>query len=709
MRTSCFLARGAAVGVLFVACVSAAADTWTLEDMVGADAAGRPVYRPKPMDEAFRNPISEADERAFRDRARQVIAAQADIKANAGNTYFENEKRTYGYLMAHVLAGREEAIAGLQNEDAQAEEWHRETHGIDFYACFTLKHQTRKFFYFGDLLDPAYRRRMVEGAKAWTAKDPMRRPHYAFKGPGGGWGPDRKNSWVDVRSTENLYLMRVTSVYLFAEATGNRQVCRRYKDEIARYARTLYRVGMGEWDSENYHGHSIAPLCNLYDFARDDEVRLLAKACLDWIFAAGAVKYWRGGFNGPTKRDYNHVQPFGGSAANMLWLHFGECPVEKTEWESDEVHLITSAYRPPPAVRNLAGKRFDKPVELFAAKPPYSATTGGDAEAAPEYLETQYFGRTFQMGSLPSGTSEDGGDVNGFKILVHDDERGAATLQCVPGPDPRFVGSPKYQKGKVSGPNRVGQYANLAVWLVRAGDSPWRWVVPDDVRVTEEDGVTLLECDRTWVAIRPLGTTPFRIDDGLTREIASGKKAPFPGHQVLAAKGKGGTFCGLAVEVGEKQSHASFAAFRKAALAAEVDTAKLDQGIVQYKASDGKWLGFHWHDAPHDLGVWRNGKRHDWRRHAAWLYRPAGADAAGPAVPISARWGSGTLYVEAGGEAFACTVADDGTVTFANGSPGAVRGGLPAAGGGARRGDGFASPAPVLPGHPGTIQAAPTR
>ena len=99
----------------------------------------------------------------------------------------------------------------------------------------------------------------------------MRRPHYAYRGPGGGWGPDRKNSWVDVRGTENLYLMRVTSVYLFAEATGNREVTRQYKEELRRYARTLYRVSMGGWDSENYHGHSIGPLCNPYDFARDDD------------------------------------------------------------------------------------------------------------------------------------------------------------------------------------------------------------------------------------------------------------------------------------------------------------------------------------------------------------------------------------------------------------------------------------------------------
>lgn len=646
---------------------------WKLDQMVDRDSAGQPIYRARPIDERFRNPISEADERAFQERARHVIASQAQRKISAGNTYFENEKRTYGYLMAQVLAGNERAVRDLQLEDAQSKEWHRETEGIDFYAAFTLKHQTRKFFYFGDLLEPDYRRRMLAGAKRWTSQDPLKRPHYAFDKPGEGWGPNVKNSWVDVRSTENLYLMRVTSVYLFAEAANSREVIRQYKDEIRRYVRALYQVGMGEWDSENYHGHSIGPLCNLYDFARDDEVRLLAKAALDWVFAAGAVKYYRGAFNGPTKRDYNHAQPFGGSAANMLWLHFGDTPQAKEEeWESDEVHLITSAYRPPPAIMNLARKRFDKPVELWASKPHYSATTSGDAETSPEYLETHYFGHSYQIGSLASGTSEDGGDVNGFKLLMHSSERGADAIQCVPGPDPAFVGSPQYQKGKVAAANRVAQYHNLAIWLVRDGRAPWCWVLPDAIEVSQRQGVTFLKGERTWIAITPLGIGEVRRDEALTRQIAEGEKAKFPRHQVLKAVGQTAGYCGWAMEVGEPQSHGNYDKFQNDVLAAEVDMTQLSEGIARYKSSDGKWLGFHWNDNANELGVWRNGERHDWNQHGQYLYLSQ-PTAEQPAAPIWSRWGEGTLYVEAGGEAFRSTVPTDGKADFVNGKPAEVR------------------------------------
>lgn len=654
-----------AAAALLLAGTVAAPAGWTLDRMIDRDAGGRPVFRHRELPADLRNPVSAADERAFQERARHIIARQSEHKVAAGNTYFENEKRTYGYLMAQALGKRGlEAVADLQLEDAQAGEWHRQTNGIDYYACFTLKHQMRKYFYFGDLLDPAYRQRMFDGAKRWTEQDPLRRPHPAFRAPGESWGPDAKNSWVDVRTTENLFLMRVSSVYLMAEETGNRATAASYKRQILDYAATLYRVGIGEWDSENYHGHSLAPLANLLDFAKDPEVKRAAKACLDWFCAAGAVKYFRGGFNGPTKRDYNHPQPFGGSAANMLWVLFGDSPRPNEHWESDEVHLITSGYRPPPAVLALARKRFAKPLELFASKPAYTATTTFQKNSRPQYLETQYFAHSFQLGSLAGGTRPGAEDVNGFKVLVFDEDQGAVALQAVPGPDPAFPGSPKYQPGKVSGENRVAQFGNLAIWLVRDGSSPWLWVVPESVKVSTERNLTFLECDRTWLALHPLGAGRFERDEALGARIAGGEAPPFPRHQVLATRGDGRQpFCGFAVEVGERQSHGSFEAFKRAAAGARVDRSRLADGAAEYRAADGRTLAIRWHDDPRGLGVLRDGRPHDWDRHAGFLYQSAGA---ADDSPIAAPWGGGELRVSAGGTRFRCTVGDDGKVGFEN-------------------------------------------
>lgn len=624
--------------------------------------AGDAVSVPKEL----QNPWPAEWEREFQERAERVLkgmCAKEKAAGLGGRTYFENEKRAYGFLMAHLLAGdKEVALNEIQKEDAQARQWHAHTAGIDYYACFTLKHQVRKYFLFGERFAPEYRKRMFDGARAWTEKDPLRRPHPAFVKPGDGWGPDVKNSWVDVRSTENLFLMRVTSVYLMAEETGNEATRKLYQETILKYAAALYRVGMGEWDSENYHGHSIAPLLNLFDFAKDKDVKGAAKACLDYMCAIGAVKYYRGAFNGPTNRDYSHAQPFGGSAPCVLWLYFGDAPRDNTSYESDEAHVFSSGYRPPAAVVHLARKNFDRPSELLASKPGYSATTGNDLKSPPEYFETQFFGRTFQMGSLVGGTTAGKTAVNGFKIVATDNKRGAVAIQAVPGPDPKFVGSAKYTEGKVSGENRVGQNGNVAVWLVEGGQSPWVWVLPEGIGVEADGRVTFLKCDKTWIALHPINADAPKVDEGLTKSLIEGQSnAQWAGHQVLSTKGLGGRFCGVAIEVGEAPEFTDFTAFKKASLAnAKVTAEKLSIGEAEFTGAGGRQVQIQFGMRPLDTTVWRDGKPHDWADHGKYLYRSVGDKVA----VIEQGWNGGQLTVRAGKSVFTATVSAAGMATF---------------------------------------------
>jgi hypothetical protein len=619
-----------------------------------------------PVPDELKNPWPAEWEKEFQARGEKVLkgmCAKEKASGLGGRTYFENEKRAYGFLMAHAVAGEKEvAIKELEKEDAQAKQWHAGTEGIDYYACFTLKHQMRKYFLFGDRLDPKYRQRMFDGAKAWTEKDPLRRPHPAFVKAGDGWGPDVKNSWVDVRGTENLFLMRVTSVYLMAEETDNAATAKQYKETILKYAAALYRVGMGEWDSENYHGHSLAPLLNLFDFAKDKEVKAAAKLCLDYMCAIGAVKYFRGAFNGPTNRDYSHPQPFGGSAACMLWLWFGDTPLENSAYESDEVHVLTSGYRPPAAVVELARKNFPRPVELFASKPSYSATTGNDLKSPPEYFETTFFGRTFQMGSLVGGTTAGKTAVNGFKIVATDEKRGALVIQGTPGPDPKFVGSAKYVDGKVSGENRVAQNGSAAVWLVKGGDSPWVWVLPPGVGVEADKGATFLKCEDTWVALTPINTGDITLDEKLTGELtADPKDTLWKGHKVLSGKGSGGGYCGVAVEVADSKDYPKFTDFKAAVLAKAKVILKDEDAEVKYAGASGKAVKLKFGAKATETGVWRDGREHDWAAHGKHLYRTDGD------MPvIEEAWLGGTLTVRAGKKTFTGTVSEKGAATFRN-------------------------------------------
>lgn len=252
----------------------------------------------------------------------------------------------------HDEAQTAEALAFLQQLDSQA----TETLGIDLHSGFTLKGQIRKYFYFGDRLDPDYRQRMWQAMSEFTQNDPLTRkadPPRKF------WenSTDDCETPVDCRNTDNLRAMRETSVYLMAEETGNESTRLIYKAHLQRYVSTLLDIGMGEWDSPVYHGHTTSAYLNLYDFAQDPDVKQLAKDALDWLFQAAALKYWRGDWNGPAKRFY------GDDAQRFFWLYFGDGPLP-TEFDLDWIHALTSQYTPPSETIAIAHRRFAKPIEL---------------------------------------------------------------------------------------------------------------------------------------------------------------------------------------------------------------------------------------------------------------------------------------------------------------------------------------------------------
>lgn len=473
--------------------------------------------KPESIDERFRNPYE--DEKGFVERARHSVGLLAR-KGVSGNSWGENEKRAYASALAAVLMGdRAKGLAKFQENDA--EDIHRHTFGVDLYWCFTLKHQSRKYFLLRDLLDPVYVRKMEQAIKVWTEEDPLRRPHPQF-GTGDrsikdGWGPQKFGSWVDVRDTDNLRLMRDTSVYLFAEASGNEATRQLYKQKLHGFMRMLYHVGQREWDSENYLMHGAGPLLNLYDFAQDPQVKLLAKAGLDWIFTAAAIKYWRGGWGGPVCRDYGGANKvFGGSATHECWLYFGNHP-DGNDADPNPYYDVpifaTSGYRPPPAVVALARRQFDRPVTLHATKPPYTfwlppgqapPRHHGDVphqtpEATfdePAYYETQHFGKTFQIGSLDARKIGDAWDVSPFKIMAYHSKRGV---------DHVVINTAElWDHGKTLKENRIAQQDNRVSWRRPADGATFYMQVPRDARVSLSGPVWTIGLEQSTITMRPV-------------------------------------------------------------------------------------------------------------------------------------------------------------------------------------------------------------
>ena len=585
-------------------------------------------------------------EKEFQNRVQETLDNyRGKIKpGNYGGTYFENEKRSYALAMLDfVIGNREPAIKFLQGEDANAGEWNRVTDGIDFFAAFTLKHQGRKYFLFGPYLDPAYKTRMFNAAKIWTEVDPNGRPNPYFKKNGEGWTPETKNSWVDVRSTDNLRAMREVNVYLFAEETGNEATRAAYKSRLHAYAQRLYRTGLGEWDSENYFGHTTASWLNLYDFAKDPEVRLDAKAALDWFSVAAALSYYRGGWPAPNKRDYGGAnRVYGSGAPRFYQLYFGENVLPNSDPEPDVIHIMTSRYRPPLAAMALARKDFAKPVELLEAKPSYDEWS---SQKPPESLVTMFYGNTFQMGSLVSKGAN--GDVGPFKIGMESPVRGvdfflANTMSTVG------------HQSKNAG-DQVAQFRNLLVWLRPADAKPFYFLAPRAATMEKENGIWFWKGDKTWLALRPINLAEPQ-EEPITKEKKE-KNQPtqmvpdetFAGEIQWKAAAIGDSYAGFALEVGEGPSYETWKNAVKAKGA--LDLTLLAQGVAKLTGSDGNTLRVD-HNSTDDLPlVHRNGIERKWSEENA-VYAARDATNKPIAAPVSQQWGGDQLRVEAGGVVF---------------------------------------------------------
>ena len=635
--------------VLFSASLQAEPSTPGQGERVTKSDSGEIRFEYLPMDKKFRNPWPANWEAAFWKRGNELLQASPIAY---GGTYFENEKLSYpNAFIAFSKGDREKAIKFLQAEDPDAHA-KKETMGVDWFPSFTIRNQVRKYFFFGQYLDGAYRKKMYDSAKIWTEKDPLSRPNSFYQQGKEGWNVDSKNSWVDVRNTDNLRAMRECAVYLMAEETGNREVAEIYKKRIQAYVGALYQTGMGEWDSANYMAHGFTAYLQLYDFARDPEVKLLGKAALDWLCAAAAVKYYKGNWAGANKRDYNNIPAFVG-ASGEFWVYFGDTPGHTGKPYRDFIHLLTSPYRPPEAVVNLARKKFSKPMEILASKPSYKGwyqKPGG--EDAPEFFETVSVGNTWQLGTLPTGHVD---DVNGFRLATDNSRLGSDIWVLATD----LKGYKGITTGAVAGEkNGVAQHRNQVIWMNPRPDTTYYFLVPKPLEIREQKGVTFFKTEKTWVAIHHVNTGSQGIDEEATRSVTTAKDGVvLPDNQVWVARGTGHGPTALVMEIGEQDTHGSFEDFQSAVLAkSKIDHSKLAESEIHFTGCKGEQGGIRL-NAEGLPTVFRAGQAQDFKDRWA-LY--AGKDS-----PITLGWKEGILKVNAGGASFTGTLKD-GRYTFEN-------------------------------------------
>lgn len=596
-------------------------------------------------------------EAAFQARVRETLEhfKKKTQSGRYGNTFFENEKKSYGIAMLDFINGNQApALKYLQSEDADAKNWNTVTDGIDFFPSFTIKHQGRKYFLFGQFMEPAYVERMKQAARKWTEIDPLKRPHPFFKKGGDGWTPETKNSWVDVRGTDNLRAMRETNVYLFAEEAGNEETRLKYKERLHSSSQRLYSTGLGEWDSENYFGHTTAAWLNAYDFAKDPEVRRDAKLALDWLMVAAALKYYRGGWPAPNKRDYGGAsRVYGSLSSRFFQIYFGEHAVPNPDPEPDVVHAMTSHYRPPLVAMALARKSFSRPIEVLSAKPDYNDWS---SKRAPDMWETMFYGNTFQMGSVVSKGGS--GDVGPFKVGLWNSRRGVDFFLANTMPT---VG----HQGKNQG-DQIGQFRNLLIWLRPAGDKPFYFHVPREVALEKEDGIWFWKAEKTFLALRPINLGDW--SEVPITKIKKVKKEPdqivpddnFVDYIQWQTPANGANYAGFALEIGE----GNYDAWKRAVKSkGTLDLSLLGDGVAKLTGSDGNTLRVD-HNANDDLPlVHRNGLERKWSEETA-VYRTVG-----DRPLISQEWGGRALTVNAGGYRYSAVTSPEITWSEKNVAP----------------------------------------
>lgn len=203
--------------------------------------------------------------------------------------------------------------------------------------------------------------------------------------------------------TENFVNMLRTSGYLLAQLgveynLENAQSRQQTKAQwLLNKAKKTYQAGTAEWDSSTYNTFNIIGWLNLYDFAKDSEIKLAAKAVLDYYASAIALKYTYGIHGGAEQR--------GGASSRystysdyLAWLWFSDYIPEDGDffnWPAyiQTVHAATSSYRPPIEAVELAQKQFDRTYYYQNYKANYALSRLN----IPEFF---YIGKTYTLGSV---------------------------------------------------------------------------------------------------------------------------------------------------------------------------------------------------------------------------------------------------------------------------------------------------------------------
>ena len=183
-------------------------------------------------------------------------------------------------------------------------------------------------------------------------------------------------------------------------------------------------IGQGEFHSSTYYGYSIGGLLNIYDFARDPELKKLAKAFLDWYATNMALRLSWGTAGGAESRGFDR-NTWNSGLSTVAWMWWGDGIEAAEKMGKGTARLALpaalSTYRPPEHLRALARKQVPLPFKLRASHPIYYSYSQGN------YLwETFYITQDYSLGTLlePTHSYQVKGTIRAqyvtYKLVVRD-------------------------------------------------------------------------------------------------------------------------------------------------------------------------------------------------------------------------------------------------------------------------------------------------
>ena len=166
-----------------------------------------------------------------------------------------------------------------------------------------------------------------------------------------------------------------------------------FEGYLKNLTRALYNAGRVEWNSNNYFGHTLNPLLTLYEGVdKCQDANAIAnkkriQACIDWMLVEAAIRYLDGfQVSADARAKTSSFLPFKGSYYQYTIPYFTEnensLSFSPTIWtkkdpsEAEIGFLLSSSYRPPQIVIDIAQRKFPLPVEIQSAKPFYHIDNG---------------------------------------------------------------------------------------------------------------------------------------------------------------------------------------------------------------------------------------------------------------------------------------------------------------------------------------------